>query len=298
MPNSAVVESLASVVERNCPHDGVHESKWPSMALLRVSRPLEPIHLVQEPALCVIVQGAKRVTLGEESYDYDADRYLVVSVDLPMTGEVIDAGPDRPYLAIALRLDVKAISDLLASGVRTAPAPPRGLGVSPLDSDLRNALERLVNLIEDPGHLPVLGPLIEREILYRLLVGPQGGRLRAMAMDWGSARQVARAVALLRSDYARSLSIEALAREVGMSVSGLHHHFKAVTAMSPLQFQKRVRLQEARRLMAGEGLDAASAAFRVGYESPSQFSREYRRMFGAPPARDVAKIRDGVAMVV
>lgn len=298
MPNSADTENLAKLIERSCPGDGVHQSAWPSLALLRVSQPLEPIHLVQEPALCVIVQGAKRVTLGEESYDYDADRYLLVSVDLPMTGEVIDATPGHPYLAIRLNLDVKAISDLLASGVRTHPSPPRGIGVSPLDEGLRNALERLVSLTEDAAHLPILAPLVEREILYRLLVGPQGGRLRAMVLEWGSARQVARAVAILREDYARPLSIESLAREVGMSVSGLHHHFKAVTAMSPLQFQKRVRLQEARRLMAGEGLDAASAAFRVGYESPSQFSREYRRMFGSPPIRDVANLRQGLALAI
>jgi len=282
--------------ERHAPSDGVFETALPSLGLVRLSQRVEQIHSVQRPALCLILQGRKRITVGTEVYDYDPERFLLVSIDLPLKGEIIEASPECPYLGMRLDIDPKAVSEFLASGISTDSPSGRGLGVSPLDPDLRASIGRLLSLLDSPEHAPALAPLIEREILYRLLVGPQGGRLREIALAWSGANRVAQAVALLRRDYALPLRIEAIAREVGMSPSSLHHHFKAVTAMSPLQFQKQLRLQEARRLIVTEGLDAASAAFRVGYESPSQFSREYRRLFGAPPIRDATRLRAAPAL--
>lgn len=280
---------LAPLVARHASTDGLHGTAWPSLDFIRISTLREPIHNVQEPALCVVVQGAKRVMLGAETFTYDADRFLLVSLDLPLIGEIVEASESRPYLAFRLSLDPATIAGLLATGLEIAPVPGRGIGVSPLEGDLRESIARLLRLLQTPEHLPTLGPLAEREILYRLLMGPEGGRLSEIAKGGAGAHRVARAIEVLRRDYARDLRIADLARENGMSLSGFHHHFKAATAMSPVQFQKRLRLQEARRLMMSEGLDAASAAFRVGYESPSQFSREYRRLFGAPPMRDVSR---------
>lgn len=297
MPDSAThrnANELAALVERHTRADGTHDTVLPNLTLMRVSARAEPTHIVQEPALCVIAQGSKRVMLGDEALVYDAGRFLLASLDLPVAGEVLDCDAGRPYLALRLAIKPTLVAEFAEGG---APAAPTGLGmsVSPLDDGMLDALVRLLRLLDDPAHLPALAPLVEREILVRLLVGPQGARLREIALGAGGSHRVAQAVEILRRDFALPLRVEAIAREVGMSPSGLHHHFKTVTAMSPVQFQKRLRLQEARRLMLGEGLDAASAAFRVGYESPSQFSREYRRLFGAPPVQDVSRLRAAAA---
>jgi AraC-like DNA-binding protein len=250
---------------------------------------------VVEPSVCVIAQGSKEVLLGESRYQYDPSHYLLATVELPRVSQVLEASKERPYLSLRLELDPALVSLVLVEAGHASPrdhADVRAIDVSPLDGNLLDAFVRLVRLLDSPAEAQVLLPLITREIIYRLLVGEQGGRLRHLATLGGYTPHIARAVGRLRQDFDQPLRIESLARELGMSVSGLHHHFKAVTAMSPLQFQKRLRLQEARRLMLGEDLDAASAAYRVGYHDASHFNREYKSLFGVPPMRDVQRLRE------
>ncbi len=250
---------------------------------------------VYRSVLAVIPQGAKRVTLGEEAYIYDRQHYLLTSVDLPVMAQVIEASPEQPLLCAVLDIDLRQVGDLMGDLAQLpTPAPlPRGMGVSRLDEGLADAMLRLARLVESPRDIPVLAPLAEREILYRLLLGEQGARLRHTLLADSQGHRVARAIGWLKDNFQQPLSIDALADRVNMSTSSLHHHFKAMTAMSPLQYQKHIRLQEARRLLLAEPVDAATVARRVGYESPSQFSREYRRLFGAPPGQDAARLRQG-----
>jgi AraC-like DNA-binding protein len=228
-------------------------------------------------------------------YRYDSTQFLLVSVDLPVAGQVIEASSKSPYLALRVGLASSVVGELVADGVPSdsrGDSPARGLVVSAVEPPLLDAAVRLLGLLDPPRDIVALAPLVLREITYRVLTGEQGPRLRQIAAAGGPAQRIAQAIRWLKEHFAGgSLRIEALAQEVRMSPSALHHHFKSVTAMSPLQYQKRLRLQEARRLMLGEGLDAAEAGFQVGYESPSQFSREYRRLFGAPPRRDVATLQ-------
>jgi len=270
------------------PLEGVH--------LYRSSLPLDQVHSVVKPSFCVIAQGSKEVLLGDSRYRYDPSHYLITTIELPRVSHVIEASPEQPYLSFRLDLTPALVSSVMVEAGRAAPAnhqDVRAIDVSPLDADLQDAIVRLVRLMEAPAEAPVLMPLIIREILYRLLVGTQGARLHHLAMLGGFTPIITRAVERLRQEYDQPLRIEHLARELGMSVSGLHHHFKAVTAMSPLQFQKQIRLQEARRLMLSENLDAASAAYRVGYHDASHFNREYKSLFGVPPRRDVHRLRKG-----
>jgi AraC-like DNA-binding protein len=297
-------DELAALIGRLVTSDGVHETAIPRLALIRACQPTEPVHAVHEPALCIIVQGRKQVMLGERIYLYDRTQYLVVSVDLPVVGQVIEASAEVPYLCLrldidpvqlgALMLESKTDSNRQSEGGHTDAGPC--LAVNPAAPELLDAVLRLVRLLETPRDISVLAPLAEREILYRLMNGEQAARLRQIATAESKLQQVNRAIGWIRRNYDKAFSIEALASEASMSPSALHQHFKAVTAMSPLQYQKQLRLQEARRLILGAALDAASAGFRVGYESPSQFSREYRRLFGAPPLRDVARLRSARAV--
>jgi AraC-like DNA-binding protein len=247
--------------------------------------------------LCAIAQGAKEVLLGNEPYRYGPAQWLLASVDLPAAARVVEASPGRPCLVARISLDPATVGELLADGAtvpplgRSSSLPVRGLAVVPAELPLLDAVTRLVTLLDSPQHILPLAPLVVREITYRVLTGPEGARLRQIASAGAPAYRIARAIRWLKDHFADPLRIEALAKHARMSPSALHLHFKNVTAISPLQYQKRLRLQEARRLMLCEGLDAAEAAFRVGYESPSQFSREYRRMFGAPPRQNVAAIR-------
>lgn len=243
----------------------------------------------------MIAQGSKTVQLGESHYRYDPAHYLLATVELPVVAQVLDASAERPYLSLRLDLDPALVGSVIveAGHFSQSRGDVRAIDARPLDADLLDAVVRLVRLVDTPGEVRVLRPLITREIVYRLLVGEQGNRLRHLALLGGSTDRIAEAVERLRREFDQPLRIESLAREMGMSVSGFHHHFKAVTAMSPLQFQKQLRLQEARRLLLGESLDAASAGYRVGYDDASQFSREYKRLFGQPPLRDVERLREG-----
>jgi AraC-like DNA-binding protein len=283
---------LASAVKRQTAADGVYDTAVPALKLSRFSAPSDLVAVVYEPCLCVVAQGAKGVLLAEDTYRLDPAQLLLVSVDLPVSARVVEASPGCPYLAVRLSLDPAVVGELLADGMTAPPLGPpvRGLAVTPVEPPLLGAVTRLVALLDSPEDIVPLAPLVLREITYRVLAGPQGSRLRQIASAGASAQRIARAIRWLKDHFTDPLRIESLAKHVRMSPSAFHLHFKGVTAMSPLQYQKRLRLQEARRLMLGEGLDAAEAAFRVGYESPSQFSREYRRMFGAPPRQDVAAL--------
>lgn len=286
---------LAATLERLTGRDGVHPTPWLRLTLARTSLPHYPVHSVYEPALCVVVQGAKRVLLGEEVYLYDSGHYLLVAQNLPVTGQVVDATPDAPFLGLRLDFDSREVAAMaLELGLTAAPerhTPQRGLGTAALSVALLEPLLRLVRLLDTPEDLPALAPLAVRELLYRLLKAPEGWRLAQMALADSHSQRINQAIRLLQQQFDQPLRLEALAQAVHMSVSSLHHHFKAVTAMTPLQFQKQLRLQEARRLLLSESMDAATAGHRVGYDSPSQFNREYARFFGAPPARDARRLR-------
>jgi AraC-like DNA-binding protein len=292
-------EELVDRVARAIGEDGDVEAPG-GLRLLRRSSPTPEDHGVSSPAFCVIAQGEKEVWLGDDCYRYDADSYLIAAAALPTASRVTEASEERPYLGVVLGLDPALVGSVMAEATHLAPgnhAAVRAFDVGPLDTGLLDAVVRLVGLLDLPAEeANFLRPLVTREIVFRLLKGQQGGRLRQIAVLGGHGHRVARALERLRLDFDRPLRIEDVAREAGMSVSGFHHHFKAVTAMSPLQFQKRMRLQEARRLMLGEDLDAAGAGYRVGYSNTSQFSREYKRLFGAPPMRDVERLREAAAI--
>jgi AraC-like DNA-binding protein len=257
-----------------------------------------PLPGMYEPMLCLVLQGAKRVMIGDRILHYDAGSCFVASVDLPATGRIVQASPDRPYVAVSLTFDAALIADLLADFPPSPAAPPGiGFAVSPASAALLDPWLRMLKLLDTPNDIRALAPLMEREILYRLLQGPQGGLLRQLVSTDASLSQVRRAIAWIRANYDKPLRIDAAAALAGMSASSFHRHFKAVTAMSPLQYQKRIRLQQARRLLLANAGDASSTAYAVGYESASQFSREYTRLFGAPPARDAARLRaDGATL--
>lgn len=287
---------LAAIIDRLTVVDGSHQTAIARLLLARVSRMQHPVHGMCEPAFCVLAQGSKRVLLGNEVYIYDSTQYLVASQNLPVSGQVIDASPEAPYLGLRLSFDVKEIAALaLEFGLGdSAPrgAPQRGIFTGDLSTTLLDPVLRLVKLLDAPQDVAVLAPLVSREILYRLLRSPDGWRLAQMAVLDSHSQRITHAIGVLSQRFREPLRIEDLADEVYMSVSSLHQHFKAVTSMSPLQFQKQLRLQESRRIMICERVDAATAGHRVGYESQSQFNREYSRFFGLPPARDIKRLRE------
>lgn len=296
-------QDLIARLVRWAPVDGIHATQLAGLRLIRRNAPT-PIHpAVYEPSLGIVVQGRKRSVLNGEVYHYDALQYLVCSVRLPVLGQIIEASPEAPYLSVGLQLDLDEIGRLLLElgdrGQRPALSdrPDRGVYVARMDESLLDAVLRLVRLLDTPEELTVLAPAVQREIYYRVLRGELGQRLVALAEGDGGQRRVQRAIEWLTQHYAEPMRIETLAEAVHMSPSALHHRFKAVTAMSPLQYQKQLRLHEARRLMYAEGADCAGAAHRVGYESPSQFSREYRRLFGAPPSQEIARLRGGEVLI-
>jgi AraC-like DNA-binding protein len=286
------IADLAALVARHIPRTGMASTSIARLSLFRADEPTVPLPAVYDASLCLIAQGAKRVSLGGQSLVYDAAHYLLVSVDLPLVGHVIQADPQAPYLCCKIDIDHAALADLiLAEGGRAPKADLPALAVYPSSDDLIDAARRLVQLLDQPDSIPALAPLIEREILYRLLTGPHGPALRYMAAADSHLNQVGRAIAKIRSGFDRQLRIDDIAAAAGMSPSSLHEHFKLVTKLTPLEYQKQLRLQEARRLMLSGGTTAGSAGFAVGYESPSQFNREYARLFGAPPRRDIERLQ-------
>jgi AraC-like DNA-binding protein len=285
---------LAKLVEQYSSAEGMHPTAIPRLHLIRSSTVTEPLHALHEPAICLIAQGRKQVMLGPQLFEYDPAKYLVVAVDAPIVAHVTEASPDKPYLCVRLDLDPTLLGQLmLEAGTGAAPGASvsQSLQLSTVTPELVDAFVRLVKLLGQPKDIAVLAPLAEREILYRLLLGEQGERLKQIAVAESKVQQVNRAIGWIKKNYREPFSIESVAAEARMSASALHAHFKAVTAMSPLQYQKQLRLQEARRLLLINAADAATAGHRVGYDSPSQFSREYARTFGLPPARDIARMK-------
>ena len=266
----------------------------PGLILSRRTAPTEPMSGTYEPSIAVVAQGRKRVDLGQTSFLFDESRYLLTSVDLPILGQIIEASADVPFLCLLLKLEMPIVRELLTREdipMSMAGADNPAMVTGQITAELLSACCRLVDLLFRPEDIPFLNSLIQREIIYRILRGPEGARLRAIATLGDQSQRTAKAIAWLRTNFAKPLRVEELAQMAGMGVSTLHHHFRMLTAMSPLQYQKQLRLQAARGRMIADGLDAASAAFEVGYESASQFNREYSRFFGQPPMRDVRTLR-------
>jgi AraC-like DNA-binding protein len=286
-------EELIERIAATVPSDGTVEA-FPGFRLSRASGPTEPVQAVYEPSFCFVAQGSKKALLGGEIFRYDPRHYLIFTVDLPVTFQVEEASAEKPYFGFRLGLDPALVASVVMESdtqIKKGHAITKAMNVSLVDPDLLDAVVRLVRLVESPAERKVLAPLIIKEIVYRLLIGGQGARLSHGFASGADTRRISKAIGHLREHFDERLKMEELARKLGMSVSGFHHHFKSVTSMSPLQFQKHLRLQEARRLMLGEDMDAASAGFRVGYQDPSHFSREYKRHFGAPPQGDISSLR-------
>jgi AraC-like DNA-binding protein len=292
-------KELIGRITRALPEDGWTEP-FPNLFLTRTSKISEALNTVHQPAFCFLVQGSKRALLGEEIFRYDPDHYMIYTVELPLVFEIDDATPDRPCLGVRMNLDPVLVgSVMMESGVKIkkGDASSKAMDVRGVDADLVEAVLRLVRLADSPREQKVLTPLITREIVFRLLEGGQAERL-AHLLSSGDTQRISKAIARLRERFDEPMDFEGIARELGMSTSGFYHHFKSVTAMSPLQFLKQIRLQEARRLMLGENLDAATAGFRVGYESPAYFNRDYKKQFGDPPQRDIARLRRNAEVTV
>lgn len=271
----------------NTPITGLRFSRW--------TTPTKPASYTLTPSICIIAQGQKRVVLGEEDYIYDQVHFLVSSVDVPVVANIISATPQMPYLGMVMDLDLKAISQLIVDSemalTQSKSANNKAIAIGELNEPLLDAFRRLVNLLDEPDSIKILEPVIKREIFYRLLNTNQGLRLSQMVTAGSHSHHIAKAIDWLKEYYAKPLNVNELAADSGMSKSAFYSHFRSITAMTPLQFQKKLRLNEARRLMLMENLDAITTTFKVGYESPSQFNREYSRMFGNPPARDIKNFR-------
>ncbi|MFV0367270.1 MAG: AraC family transcriptional regulator N-terminal domain-containing protein [Hyphomicrobiaceae bacterium] len=290
------IQDLSNLIARFTCDDGAHETAIPQICLYRASRVEAPVHAVYEPSVCIVAQGSKRSMVADQVLVYDKAKYLIIKVDVPIVSQHIEATPERPFLCMRMKLDPASIAALMIErGVRRASSdgPGPALVVSDVTSDLIDASVRMLRLLDAPGDIPTLAPLIEREILYRLLQGEQTAKLGQIAFADSKLQQVNRVISWIKKNFREPFSVEAAAEEACMSVSALHLHFKSVTRLTPLQYQKQLRLQEARRLILTNSLDAAATAFEVGYESPSQFSREYRRQFGVPPATDGRRLRNG-----
>ena len=291
---AGALEALGKSIARWTEQGNQLMTAIPGLSLYRRDAPTQPTSHMYEPIICLIAQGAKRVLLGDDTYVYDAHHFLITSVHLPTVVQIIKASREKPCLGLMLKLDQREMSQLMVDSNLPPPRAQqssRGMAIGEVTLPLLTAFQRLIDLLAEPKDIPILAPIIQREIMYRLLVGDQGARLRQIASAGSQSHQIARAIDWLQGNFTRPLHIDDLAAQVRMSSSTFYHHFRSMTALSPLQFQKQLRLHEARRLMLAEHLDAATAAFQVGYESPSQFSREYSRLFGAPPLRDITDLR-------
>ena len=288
------IETLSKSIARWTVKADRYMTAIPDLWLFRRDEPTEPISVLYEPSICLIAQGAKCVLLGDHAFMYDTRHFLITSLDLPTVAQVIKASSEKPCLGLMLKLDQREVSQLMVDGHLPPPRTHQshhGMAVGEVTLPLLATFQRLVDLLAEPKDIPILLPIIQREIFYRLLVGDQGAYLRQMTSTGSQSRQIARAIDWMKGNFTKPLRIDDLATQVHMSPSTFHHHFRALTARSPLQYQKWLRLNEARRLMLTERLDAATAAFQVGYESPSQFSREYSRLFGNSPVRDISNLR-------
>jgi AraC-like DNA-binding protein len=269
-------------------------SDIPGLTLYRRTAPTALVSVTYEPSVAVVAQGRKRVDLGRTTFIYDESRFLLTSVDLPVTSQVIDASEEFPYLCLLLKLEMPMVRELLSREeipVAEVPSDSPAMVTGETTVEFLGAFCRLIDLLHTPQDIPFLSGLIQREIIYRILRGAEGARLRAIATLGEQSHRTAKAIAWIRANYAKALRVEDLAQIAGMGVSTLHYHFRVLTAMSPLRYQKQLRLQAARGRMLMDGLDAASAAFEVGYESASQFNREYSRFFGQTPMRDIRTLR-------
>ena len=290
---SPVLQHLCQIIAARTHGDEDCDTAIPELSLFRREQQTNPCSCMVEPSVVLVVQGKKQMLVGEQSYAYDTQHFLLNSVDLPASSQVLSASSTAPCLGLVLRLDLRIMADLIAQGGICPPASQSsqpGMALGTVTSALLDAFSRLLDLLDQPQHIGVLAPLIKREIHYRLLMSDQASRLWQILATGSHSQRIARAIDWLKTHYTEPLRIEELAARVQMSSSSLHHHFRQLTTMSPLQYVKWLRLNEARRLMLSDKLEAATAAFRVGYESPSQFSREYARLFGLPPRRDISQL--------
>jgi AraC-like DNA-binding protein len=287
---------LAALVNRHTDGkgDGFHQTSIAPLGFARESLTGTMLHGVSTPMLAIIVQGKKGAALGEEIYRYGEAQYLVVSVDQPISGFIIEATPDRPYLGFKLDLDPRELCEIIAIQTTAIAGKKetsvRGFFVTTADVSLLDCALRLTRLLDTPQDVPILAPMVIREIYYRLLIGEHSEAVRQIATSGSNMQRIAAVIQSIKVDFTKPMRVADLAEQASMSPSSFHHHFKQVTSMSPLQYQKQLRLLEARRLMLAENYNAITAADRVGYESPSQFSREYARLFGAPPIQDIERL--------
>lgn len=294
----ATLSTLRESIARWTNEGNQFPSAVPALSLFRQDEPAGPVSVVYDPSICMVVQGSKRVLLGNETYVYDDHHYLITSVNLPTFVQALEVSQEKPLLGLKLSFDIHEVSQLLIDSNfphHRAQKSGHGMATSEITLPLLTAFQRLIDLLDEKDDIPILAPIIQKEIIYLLLVGEQGARLRQIASAGSQSQQIARAIEWLKNNLTEQLRIDDLASQARMSTSSFHNHFRSMTALSPLQYQKHLRLHEARRLMLAESLDAATAAFQVGYESPSQFSREYNRLFGAPPLRDITKLRQMAA---
>ncbi|KOO57667.1 AraC family transcriptional regulator [Rheinheimera sp. KL1] len=288
------LEQLKTQLSSHMPADGVKECMIPDLHLYRTEVTTDVTPVVYDPSLCIMLQGEKEVYLNNDKLVYDPLSYLLVPVTVPVSGKVTKASVDKPYLALKMTIDLKELADLvidLGGRVERSQYQVKAMSVGRVDEALLSAVSRMVQLLDKPSDIPVLYPLLKREILYRLLLGDLGSQLRDFMLLDSQGHRISKVIEILRKKFNEPLRIKDLADEVHLSESALFQAFKAVTTMSPLQYQKKLRLNEARRIMLQEGIEAATASYKVGYESPSQFSREYSRLFGAPPKADIERVR-------
>jgi AraC-like DNA-binding protein len=295
--SKALIEAVKRYTDQQAGAESPYLTAIDGVAILRADHEKQPSHLIMKPALCVVVQGAKWSTFGDRRYEYRAGQALVVSVEMPTFSKVAVASPNEPFLAVVIQFDMAVMRDLLAS-LDTPPLaeghPGHGVFVTDFSGPIADCVLRMVRLLDTPQAIPVIAPMIMREICYWLLTGPHGSEVAAVALANGHAHRVLTAIHALRDQYNETVRIEDLAAVAQMSPSAFHRQFKALTSMTPLQYQKQLRLLEARNLMVAGDANAEAAAYQVGYESASQFSREYARMFGAPPRRDIATLKAAV----
>lgn len=290
-------QKLAALVARHAEGkgNGFHKTDIKQLEFQQEYQAGTVLHGVYEPILAILLQGKKQALLGDEIYRYGAAQYLVVSVDLPLSGFIVEATPDKPYLGFKLSLDPRQLCDIITDQANPITSKKensvRGLFVSNIDASLIDCAIRLTQLLDTPQHIPILAPMIIREIYYRLLIGEQAEAVRQIATSGSNMQRISFTIQYLTANFTKPMRVEDLANQANMSPSSFHHHFKQVTSMSPLQYQKQLRLLSARRLMLAENSNAVNAAYQVGYESPSQFSREYSRMFGASPIEDIKRLR-------